>query len=78
MSNVVRVEWLDIVQRTVKDGESIRPAKCETYGELENQDDVSLTIIQERSDDDITKQVFPLGCIVYITPLTEVHNAIYK
>ena len=70
MSTPVRIEWVDIVQKTCKDGEPVRCAKCVSYGEYLESDIETYTIIMERSDDELTKQVFPKGCITKIELLT--------
>lgn len=71
MNKIVRVRWLDIVEKTVCIDHRIKPAFCVSYGELVEDDNFAVTIITERSDDDITKQVFPKGCIVSIEELLE-------
>ena len=65
----VVVHWLDIVQKTVHHCDGVLPAKCRSYGLLERIDDDSITIITETMDDDYTKQVFPMGCVVRVEVL---------
>lgn len=73
--NLIKVEWLDIVEKTViNDGECThRPhiASCISYGEFDYQDEHELVIITEHIGGDLTKQAFPIGCVMRITALKE-------
>lgn len=69
IGQIVEVHWVDIVQKTVHHCGNVPMAACVSYGELDNVDDASLTIIMEKSDDDYTKQVFPMGCVMCVSIL---------
>ncbi len=63
------MHWLDIVQKTVHHCDGVLPAQCVSYGLLDRLGEDTLTIITEKSDDDYTKQVFPLGCVTRVEVL---------
>ena len=71
MTVVVKVEWEDIVQKCCAELESVQPAKCVTYGELESEDSEMVVIVMERMAEVITRQVFPTGCVKSITRFKE-------
>lgn len=63
------MRWLDIVQRAMHPDHKLRPAECATCGRLMDVDrtDGTLTIVMEVMDGEVTKQVFPLGCVTGVS-----------
>jgi hypothetical protein len=74
MNTIVRIEWVDIISKTLSEDECMfRPTLpiCISYGELEYQDSEVIVIVTERQGSDVTKQAFPTACVRKIIRLSE-------
>ena len=74
MNTIVRIEWVDIISKTLSEDECMfRPTLpiCISYGELEYQDSEVIVIVTERQGNDVIKQAFPTGCVRKTIRLSE-------